>query len=214
MNIAKGATRSKILSLIKSEQATTVKDISDLLNISQVAVRQHVTILLDENLVEMEPIRSRPGRPQHKFKITAEGDEQFPRCYDRISLDLLNELQDWQGSEAVQTLFQRQSERTLQRLTAAAGDDGDVSNVLSLLAADLTERGFMAELCMSDRGTAELVYRNCAACSVAQLHPDICCAGHAHLLGRVVGDENVSHLTSRKSGAASCTVRVKLPSRS
>ncbi len=211
MNIAKGATRSKILALIKSEEATTVKEIAEILNISQVAVRQHVTILLEENLVDMEPIRSRPGRPQHKFAITAQGDEQFPRCYDRISLDLLNELQDWQGEEAVTTLFQRQSERILQRITAAAGDSADVSNVLSSLASDLNERGFMTEVCMSDRGTAELVYRNCAACSVAQKHPNICCAGHAQLLGQIVGEDNVKHHSSRVDGGASCTVRVKLP---
>src|SRR5258708_26012145 len=101
---ANGITRQEILTSIKRNGAMTAEELSRELGISQVAVRQHLTSLEAENLIAITIERRGLGRPSHRYVLTLSGDESFPRQYDTVLNELLDELRAWQGQAVVDEL--------------------------------------------------------------------------------------------------------------
>src|SRR5438876_968476 len=98
---ANGITRQEILTALKLDGCRTAEELAHALGISQVAVRQHLTSLEAEQSVVVEIERKGLGRPAHRYRLTPQGDEMFPRKYDALANSMLDELRAWQGDEAV-----------------------------------------------------------------------------------------------------------------
>src|SRR5687767_10368667 len=101
MHKANGITRSQILTSIKVNGSMTADSLAQELGISPVAVRQHLAGLEAEGYILTSVERRGLGRPVHRYSITSEGDETFPRAYDRVANELLDELRLTGGEAAV-----------------------------------------------------------------------------------------------------------------
>lgn len=84
-------TRLSILNSLQRRPAT-VDQLSAELGLAAAAVRRHLDILQRDRLVTFEPVRRKPGRPEHRFALTEEGQELMPKRYHLLLQRILHGL--------------------------------------------------------------------------------------------------------------------------
>ncbi len=204
-----GATRREIFQQIKIRGCATAEELAEYSGISQVAVRLHLAHLMRDGLIWQDVIRSRPGRPQHRYMLTALGDEQFPRSYSELSALLLQELSDWLGADASFSLVSRIREKS----DAAIRQNLQIlpdAHQLERLSAIRNAEGYMTELeCNSNSGMQRIVYRNCTACRLSANYPQLCCQGDAALLQKTLAHGEMVCEAHRSQGDSFCVYRLQ-----
>src|SRR3990172_4149610 len=101
------ATRQQILDYLRRNGRATVKDLDVHLGLTSTGVRQHLTVLEREGLVEAHEERGRVGRPALVYSLTEQGDALYPKKYDQLANTLLEEVRELAGAQALQTLLRR-----------------------------------------------------------------------------------------------------------
>lgn len=105
------ATRQQILDYLRRHGRATVKDLDAHLSLTSTGVRQHLTVLEREGLVEAHEERGRVGRPALVYQLTDAGDALYPKSYDQLANVLLEETRTLVGAQALQTLLRRTAAR-------------------------------------------------------------------------------------------------------
>jgi len=101
------ATRQEILDYLRARSRATVKELDGHLGLTSTGVRQHLTVLEREGLVEAHEERGRVGRPALVYSLTEQGDGLYPKKYDQLANILLEEVRELAGAQALQTLLRR-----------------------------------------------------------------------------------------------------------
>lgn len=105
------ATRQQILDYLRRQGRATVKDLDAYLSLTSTGVRQHLTVLERESLVEAQEERGRVGRPALVYRLTEQGDALYPKSYDELANVLLEEVRELAGGQVLQTLLRRVATR-------------------------------------------------------------------------------------------------------
>jgi predicted ArsR family transcriptional regulator len=185
-------TRSEILKLIQLSNHQTVSELADELDLAPATVRRHLDILQRDGLLDFEEKREGAGRPEHVFQLTPKGFETGPREYDRVLIDMINEVADLSvaqlsgknGSQVVEQVFESMADRIAKM---AAVDDG--RSPIDRLTELLELRNYEPELA-TEHGTTRLQLNNCPYRSVALVNPVIC-SFDARLISSVIGAETL-----------------------
>ena len=104
-------TRRQILDYLRSHGKGSVKELGDLLGLTSTGIRQHLTILERDGLIEGHEDRGRVGRPALVYSLTALGDALYPKKYATLASLLLEEVRSANGDDGVQDLLQRAAKR-------------------------------------------------------------------------------------------------------
>ena len=96
------ATRQQILEHLRLTRRATVRELCSVLGLTATGVRQHLTILEHEALVESEEVRGKVGRPAHRFTLSRRGEAMFPKGYDDLANALIDEVRDRYGPAGLQ----------------------------------------------------------------------------------------------------------------
>lgn len=172
MHRANGFTRHEILNAIKQNGSLTTEELGQQMEISAVAVRQHLSALESDGLISTTVERRGLGRPVHRYSITPKGDETFPRIYDAYAACLLAELREALGEQAVQDLITAQRHRFMGMVQGRI-DGKTLAEAVVELARIQSEYGFMAKAEEEDGGY-RLTEHNCSICRVADSHREVC----------------------------------------
>ncbi|HEY2962126.1 MAG TPA: ArsR family transcriptional regulator [Pyrinomonadaceae bacterium] len=81
------STRGQIVTILRGS-ACTVDELAEKLDLTDNAVRAHLSTLERDGLVRQSGLRRGPRKPHFTYTLTAEADRLFPKAYD----DLLNQL--------------------------------------------------------------------------------------------------------------------------
>jgi iron-sulfur cluster biosynthesis transcriptional regulator SufR len=204
---ANGITRQEILTSIKRHSAMTADELARELGISPVAVRQHLSALEAEGIITVSAERRGLGRPSHRYTLTLQGDEMFPRRYDALTNALLDELRAWQGEEAVEMLFERQRQRSEQALQPRLKDRPLAAQVKEL-AHIQTENGYMAEL-SEEEGAFRLTEHNCPYRAIVRQHFEPCCAAELALFRDLLPDAEIRREHYLPDGSHNCVFHIR-----
>ncbi len=96
------ATRQQILDHLRIQPAASVRDLVRLLGLTATGVRQHLTILEQEGLIQSHEQRGRVGRPALRYSLTTLGDAGYPKRYEELANALLDEVREAFGSSGLQ----------------------------------------------------------------------------------------------------------------
>lgn len=203
-----GLTRQQILMCIKQDGTLTADQLSQQLEISPVAVRQHLSALEAEGYICVRVERKGLGRPSHRYCLTDIGDETFPRAYDRFAEMLLDELGMWQGSDMVSELMRRQHERQISALLPRIAGK-PLAAGLQEITRIYSERGYMAESKEVAPNEHLLWKRNCAICSLARQMPELCCGSEEKFLSELLDAAEVNLEKSFAAGDHYCQFRIR-----
>jgi len=81
------STRGQIVTILRST-ACTVEELAEKLNLTDNAVRAHLSTLERDGLVGRSGLRRGPRKPHFTYVLTDQADKLFPKAYD----SLLNQL--------------------------------------------------------------------------------------------------------------------------
>ncbi|MFQ6019978.1 MAG: helix-turn-helix transcriptional regulator [Dehalococcoidia bacterium] len=105
------STRQRMLDYLQRHGKATVKELSQLLGLTSTGIRQHLTVLERDGLVQAREERGRVGRPTLIYSLTEKADALFPKNYDLLANVLLEEVRDSDGNEHFHQLLHKVAER-------------------------------------------------------------------------------------------------------
>jgi predicted ArsR family transcriptional regulator len=174
--------------------------------ISGMGVRRHLTALAGEGLVETAACASAgPGRPPTGWRLSAAGRELFPRRYDVLAIDLIDDL----GPEELAGALARRNGRQVAEYQAALAPCADLGQQVAEVAHLRDQAGYQAEWSPGEGGTLVLTENNCAIHRVAEHHPAVCTM-ELSLFREVLGpDVEVTRVSHAMAGDAACTYCIR-----
>jgi predicted ArsR family transcriptional regulator len=207
------STKDQILSYLKRSGGSTVDDIAGEFGLARMTVRQHLTGLERDGLVDTREERGRSGRPHMVFSLSDHGEELFPKRYDRLADLVLKEATRLTAEEITgldedgrkRLLLQKMVERVYHEHEAKL-DGKALPERVAMVADILREEGGLADWAQDGR-SYEIVDYNCVYRRVVDSHPGVC-DWHVSLLSRLLGTKvECSQFMSR--GAESCRFVVR-----
>ena len=199
-------TRGKVLLLLRKEGSCTVSYLSQQLQVTPNAIRQHLSALERDYLVTQQPLRTRGRKPALDYSLTGQAESLFPNRYSELLSDWVQAFLAREGSSPVSDflseLGRSAAEEYLNRLAGLPLEER-IKEVKRIME----ERGSLVELESAD---GELVVRdfNCPHGAVTRVHPEVCQVQRA-FLQRVLGTARVEVVCDRQE--AHCGFRVQLP---
>jgi len=200
-------TKEQILAYLKRTGDTTVDGLAGAFGLARMTVRQHLSTLERDGLVNAREERQRTGRPHLVFCLSELGLERFPKRYDRFADLALQEVAFLDSEEIAglsaegkkKLLLSKMAERVFQE--HAPRVNGKALDARVAVVADiLHEEGGFAEW-KANGAEYEIVDYNCVYRRVAEVHEDVC-DWHVQLLGKLLGGE--VHCNQFMSKGADC----------
>jgi predicted ArsR family transcriptional regulator len=201
----KASARDRILDLLKRTGGLTAPEIARQLDVTTVAVRKHLSGLVEHGLVASRRRSGQRGRPAEIYVLSEAGEAHFPQGYNQLVVDLLQDLQELEGEQKLDRLFRQRNERlahTYQlRLVGKPLPDA-----VRELARARDEDGYMAAVEERADGFV-LAEHNCPIIDVAQRFPQACQC-EQQLFERLL-NTSLRRETSRAEGAPSCRYHIE-----
>src|SRR4030042_4454230 len=104
-------TRQEILQHLQRNGRATVKELGQLLGLTSTGIRQPLTVLERDGLVFAREERGGVGRPTLVYSLTDKAETLFPRSYDELANNLLEEIRASEGRERMYQILHRVAER-------------------------------------------------------------------------------------------------------
>ena len=206
------STRRELLVLLRGKPGSTVNELAADLSLSVVGVRRHLDKLAGEGMVEQVRVATAPhkaGRPPTGWRLSSVGRELFPRRYDSLALELLEDLAEEAGPEAVEAVLARRTDKLAAEYEAKLDGVNDPADRLRAVAELRDEAGYVAECHAGDDGDFLLVENNCAIHRVAEKHSMVC-SMELVLFRRVLGPEvEVTRVSHTMAGDPVCCYRMR-----
>ncbi|MBO8171796.1 MAG: transcriptional regulator [Bacillaceae bacterium] len=204
------STRDQIIHMLKMEGAMTVSEIAKQLEITEMAVRRHLNTLERDNLIQSTLQRQAMGRPTHVYSLSEKAEQFFPKSYQDIALDFLQDIREMEGEEKVLHLFRRREKR-LYDLYSQQMEGKSIDQRLEELAEIQNEKGYMVELKKDpETGAYIFVEKNCPISDVAKEFTHACNC-ELSLFQKVLPDAEVIQNECMAKGGEKCkyTIREK-----
>jgi predicted ArsR family transcriptional regulator len=200
--------RDRVLYLLKKRGPQTVSELARRLGVTAMAVRQHLSALRDEGLVEFEEERRRVGRPARVWRLGTRSAAHFPNSHARLTVDLLESLRASFGEAGVDRLLEARMRRQLEAYRdQMPGRDAAIERRVAALAAIRRREGYMAEWRRSGEGFS-LVENHCPIGLAAQTCRELCQAELSLFRGILGSDAHVRRTEHLLAGARRCAYRI------
>ena len=201
-------TRRAITKILKTEGPIDTAKLAERLDLTAMAVRQHLYVLQREGLVTSEERPVPIGRPAKFWHLTRDADHLFPDAYAELSVALIDSVKDAFGDEGLDRVLVSRCARQRTDYGKRIRLRDSLDRKLRELAQVRTEEGYMAEVRREDEGSYLLVENHCPICAAANACQGFCTTEldlFRSVLGPGVDIERVEHIIS---GDHRCVYRV------
>jgi len=198
------STRHRILYWMKRKGSVTVYELSELLNITEMAVRRHLTNLERDGYVGVKIARQPVGRPLHQYYLTPLAEKWFPNRYEEFALDLLAEAKA-AGEPVLERFYARMRDKIFRQYHGSVNGQTLGERVNQLVGARQAE-GLMVEV--EPHGDGYVMYEfHCPIAKVASRACEVCdCERDA--FARLL-DANVRLTESMAKGDSRCAYLIE-----
>lgn len=196
-------TKEKLLTLLKKESAMTVNQMAQALEITEMAVRKHLNILERDSFIHVSEIRQPIGRPVQVFSLTPQADVLFPKSYDNLTVDFLNDLQQIQGNEIIHLLFEKRSKRLADKYSSYMKQNYSNEEMVEKLKDIQIEKGYMADVVKIDDNQFELIEHNCPIFEVSKNFKQACNC-ETNMFKEVLNTNNINRTSCKADGDNHC----------
>ena len=162
------ADRPAVLDLLKIHGPTNIPLLAKLRGVSPTAVRQQLSMLQREGLVEVRVEKRKVGRPTQLFALTEKAEALVPQAYGPLALTLLRQLRKVDGDRKIEQLFDWRT-RTLVAAYRERLAGKTPAEKWQELARIRAEEGYMAR--SDGRGLTE---HHCPIAAIAREFPQVC----------------------------------------
>ena len=198
-------TRQQILDYLPRQGRATVRELDAHLGLTSTGVRQHLTVMEREALVEAHQERGHVGRPALIYRLTEKGDALYPKTYDLLANILLEEVRQAAGAQVLQTLLRRVATRFAEPYKERVEGKSLPARV-SEATQIIQDRGSLAD-CIQDGDDWLIRQYTCPFPKVAGQNSCVC-ALDVEFVRQLVGDD-ARLSTSLLRGDHACTYRIR-----
>jgi predicted ArsR family transcriptional regulator len=196
-----GGTRARLLELLRRSRRS-INDLADALQITDNAVRTHLSAMQRDGMVEPAGTeRSTGGKPAQLYEITPEAEELFPKAYGWVLTELLLLLKEREGHEEVTALLREVGRRAAED----AETGGDREARVHAAAELLRQLGGDVEVQRNEAGWRLQGY-GCPFSAVAARHQEVCALAES-LIERITG-LSVTECCNRGEARPRCAFQV------
>ncbi len=205
----KARSRQAILHLLKTEAPLDAQALAARLEISPMAVRQHLYGLQSEGLVSHTREPRPVGRPAKAWRLTARADRYFPDRHADLTLGLIGALKETFGAEGLERLLAVRAAEQIETYGARTGPGQPLEQRLAALAQVRSEEGYMATVETEAPGRYLLIENHCPICAAASACQGLC-ASELQVFRAVLGEDvEVERIDHILAGARRCAYRVR-----
>src|SRR3990172_4412743 len=199
------STRQQMLEYLQRHGRATVKELGQLLGLTSTGIRQHLTVLERDGLVEAREERGRVGRPTLVYSLTEKADGLFPKTYDLLATVLLEEIRASDGNEKLHQMLHRVASRLASPYADRVEGMALPDRVMET-ARIMEEQGCLVDYTQSN-GDYYIDEFTCPFPKVAQRDHAVC-ALHVEFVRLLSGGD--TRLTrSLLRGERACTYRIR-----
>lgn len=163
------STRGRVVSLLRGEPRT-VEELAGLLELTDNAVRAHLTTLERDGIVRQSGVRRGLRKPHFTYSLTPEAEKLFPKAYDALLNQLIAVLKGRLKEEELDGVL-REVGQSMAAGTPDAGDDLE-SRVQTALRA--LERVGGAARAEQDGESFVISSGGCPFADAVSAHPEVC----------------------------------------
>jgi iron-sulfur cluster biosynthesis transcriptional regulator SufR len=199
-------TRRRILMLLKEKGELTADELAELLAISAVAVRRHLTKLESDHLVTYKEVQRGMGRPSFVYSLGEAASSFFPRRYEELAVNVLETIQALYGTEAIDAIFRMRTVDVIDRYRRKINGqtlDARLDQLTRLREAD----GYMSTWEADPTGIFILREANCPIYHVAE-GCNTACDHDLALLSDLL-DADVTRTSHMARGDSACCYEVR-----
>ncbi|MBP6010849.1 MAG: transcriptional regulator [Alphaproteobacteria bacterium] len=206
---ASSSAKQAVLEFLKRHGPSEAAEIAKSLDVTPMAVRQHLYALEDEGLVSFAtaPKDGGRGRPSKLWQVEQRADVLFPDAHAELSVELIGNIREVFGERGLDKLIEKRTEHQIASYRAALSSAATLKEKVKRLARLRTEAGYMAEA-SSDGETFLLVENHCPVCRAAAACTGLCrqeLEVFRAALGRNVVVQRTDHILA---GARRCAYRI------
>ncbi|REE80237.1 putative ArsR family transcriptional regulator [Paenibacillus taihuensis] len=200
-----GSTRQTVLFLLKTNGQMNAGELAKQLQITEMAVRRHLSTLERDGLIVPTVVRQAMGRPTHMFSLTDQAELLFPKNYHVLALDFLEELEDDpETALIVDRLFEGRKRKLIDRY-AYRMEGKTLEQKVNELAAIQNDGGYMVQVETDGNGIMLHEY-NCPIAQVANRYQQACGCELA-LFQQLLGTD-VERTECLAKGGGKCSYRI------
>jgi predicted ArsR family transcriptional regulator len=201
-------TRRKITNLLKQQGGLDATELASQLNISAMAVHQHLYELQKEGLVTYAEEARPLGRPAKLWQLTPAADRLFPDSYAELTLSFINSVKEAFGEAGLDRIIDIRTRKQLAIYQAQMPQPAVLRQRLETLAALRTDEGYMAEVHPMADGSFLLLENHCPICAAATACTGLC-AKELEMFQTVLGQDAVVERTEHIiAGDRRCVYRI------
>jgi len=183
----------RVLETLALEGPCTARDLAGHLDISSVAVRQHLGRLAEVGMVARVDTEG-VGRPARRWQVSPDATSPLPDAHADLSAELLRGLEK---EGLVRPILERRLQEQLQRYRPRV--KGDLRSRVEALATIRTEEGYLARAWTEEDGSVVLAENHCPLqCAVGACQG--LCTSELELFQTLVGPfvevERTEHLAA------------------
>jgi predicted ArsR family transcriptional regulator len=204
----KQKAKDQILHLLKLRGAQTATAIAQALQVSPMAIRQHLQGLQAEQWVTYQEERRPMGRPVKLWELTERSRDHFPDSHADLMVDLLRSVETIFGAVGLEKLVSERGQRQIQSYRALLADVETWQEKVKAIATLRSQEGYMAEVIIESEQSLLLVENHCPICTAAQTCQKLCNAEldvFQTVLGENLTVERVEHILQ---GDRRCVYRI------
>ena len=165
-------TRRQILDILKKRGRATLEELAREVGLSPVTVRVHLSVLQRDDLVKVEEVRGRVGRPYFMYSLTDDAEDLFPKRYHVLAQRLLTSMGATLPPETVRSLLDHMAETWAgERAQRVAGKP--LETRVAEVAHIRSEEGAIADWEKVEGGFLLNQY-NCPSLTVSRAFEQIC----------------------------------------
>jgi len=198
-------TRNKIIMLLNRAEHQTVAELSQQMDITPMAVRQHLMALERKGIISYVAKKYGIGRPVFLYSLTSKAKSQFPKAYSTFIRDVLAAIGELEGKEKIDRIFRLRKERQVEEKKKALSKTRTFNEKIRTFARLLDEEGFMVEV---EDGTRKVMVKqfNCMLSDVASEYPQAC--KHELDFYRDLFGRDVERSQCQREGAPCCVYEI------
>jgi len=207
------ASREVILHLLKQQGPMDAEAMASQLDISAMAVRQHLYALRARKLVAYHEEARPIGRPAKVWSLTPVAAPCFPDAHAGLTVNLLNAAKQTLGDKGVKRILLRCTQQQIRTYRSRIPPRASLDRRLKTLVRIRNDEGYMAEVERQQDGSFLLMENHCAISAAANECPKLCDAELAvfqAILGEGVAIERTEHILR---GARRCAYRIRTAKR-
>ncbi|MBE7124849.1 helix-turn-helix transcriptional regulator [Bacillus mycoides] len=201
-------TREEIVQLLKIKGEHTVAELAEALEITEMAIRRHLSKLENDELIYSKMVRQQVGRPTYLYGLSQKGEDTFPKEYKQFAIEILDDLARMGDEKILRYVLQARTKRMEEQLKKKISNQSNLAYKVQEIAAMQEKNGYMVQIKRDGERSFILEKQNCPLKEIAEKYPQVC-EDEKDMYKRLFTGANVKALTNMCVGDCNCSYQIK-----